>query len=1608
MRDVASRWLAAAGVLAAFLIGATSVRAETNSAESGASAAVRVLMGRPVEVASEGRADHHWLTGLIDAYMRLRFTGRDEFHVIGHEQTVKAIPAYANLQRSVGEDAYFRAAKPLGARFVLLQKYEYVEKEQTVHYYVELIEMPGRKVVSSFEKSLQVRTLGVELDDAVLRLFEQLKLPHSDRAQKFFDHYLISPDPGKQRKFGELIAEEYYGGDDEPEKIAREYAELAHEISDMAIGYWMAGQTCFRLGKYRDALTAFGAFHKKFPAHGPVHELMCAAYRLDGQHGKAVEMARAARAQGIEPFSIMVELLRGLEATGKKDEAYAVCLEVLERAPKEPFALHFVARWRVDEGRFEEGLEYAEQLLAVDANHGGAHLEKGRALVGLKKTTEAIMPLTQATVLLPKDPAPQIELADIYYAREDYAKAAGHYAQACKLNPDDLELFLRTAEAYERAKNLKAAEKTLLTIEPKYPDELRLNAKLGLIQYRLDDTAGARVHLEKRIKSRVDDSLVFLALGDIYTSSKEYMKAINVYEQALPLVKGKNRLRTWLAQLFLKKKEPNNALPYLQQIVEQDPNYPDVYRYFGDAYRDAGEAKKAIEHYKRQRKESGADPYVQEQIAALHFKLKEYDEAEAECHKLAKVDPKNADAYYRLSIIALERQDPGLAEQYLNKAMKLGEADEETYYRLAVGYAKVNRYGAAETSYKKCIEKNPKRYEAWAGLADVQLKAGKDSVAAETYMDIAQFELDEYREYPAMAGKIFERLGHKEKAREAYNFYLGHRNVSEDINVRLARIEYENKNYEAVHRLLGNQMMKGSLSKEDNIILARSYMAMEEYRKALPLLERAIAEQPDFREAIEQAVDAAEHLEETQKTIELLKKYLALPRTQRHNDHAYRVGQLYLQLRDRKSARDQFAQNIVDYPNDIRNYEELAKLCTELREWDCAQQTLESAVKLPSATVKTKQMLAALYERLNMPDRAASQYEDYLTDAPNDSSALLSAGTLYYNRREYDQAIAYLKKAHSLMPQNFESAYMLGDSYLKQGKVQEATDAFLEARRIKSKDVRVLESLATCYKRLNDTRSLVPILREWLFLDGANVEVKKQLGMSLLQTHNTSEGCRLLESACRERPDDVETRRLLAKTYKDMGDEDAFIRHVKEALEHADSKADLHHELAQYYMRQKRMDLAQQYFQKAVDESPTLAPARFELAQIYRRAGNTLQAYKEAQKCVEHAPYDPTYLALYSQVAYQMNKPEVAMDAIMRAIEQDSTNAANLGWAGHLYNRLRQTDQAKVYLNRSIRLDPNGALCHEYLGDAYLFEGLYEKAAQHFEKSLAVRAYSEQTSLKLAKSVLLSGQPRKAGLLFEKILNMNRRNDEALYWLSHVFVTLGRIEDARKLPVKFGFTTKTGWLHLAQGEIYEAEGNINAALIAFTVASRLIPDEPLMLAATGRMHLAKREYEQAVVSFGKALGQDPHNPQYLLELGKAYEGLTDYSSAIDIYQEVIKTNPQLAEVHYLKARALSKSGDHSKSIEALLVAVSKAPNEHSYRMALGHEYRASSQHNKAIEAYEKITGNEGPDAVDALRYIGITYYENLKETSKAKRYFERYVKAGGKDSQVQELLAKMP
>jgi tetratricopeptide (TPR) repeat protein len=68
-----------------------------------------------------------------------------------------------------------------------------------------------------------------------------------------------------------------------------------------------------------------------------------------------------------------------------------------------------------------------------------------------------------------------------------------------------------------------------------------------------------------------------------------------------------------------------------------------------------------------------------------------------------------------------------------------------------------------------------------------------------------------------------------------------------------------------------------------------------------------------------------------------------------------------------------------------------------------------------------------------------------------------------------------------------------------------------------------------------------------------------------------------------------------------------------------------------------------------------------------------------------------------------------------------------------------------------------------------------------------------------------------------------------------------------------------------------------------------------------------------------------------------------------------------------------------------------------------------SKFKEAVDAFKKCVSNKIDEKryADAYKNIGNIYFSDLKDQGKAKEFFNKYVKAGGKDAKVEELLKGM-
>jgi tetratricopeptide (TPR) repeat protein len=174
------------------------------------------------------------------------------------------------------------------------------------------------------------------------------------------------------------------------------------------------------------------------------------------------------------------------------------------------------------------------------------------------------------------------------------------------------------------------------------------------------------------------------------------------------------------------------AAQYFQKTLELDPNFEIARMYLATAYtsqfvpgstdpKSEEMAKKAIETFKEvvTRAKDPSKPNINAMIsiASLYYQLKNYPESKVWCDKVLVVDPKNAEAYYRVAVmdyddVAEKTGLQGENVEFMNpedKKASLNKIEEGLGYIVKAVEAKPNYFDALE--YQNLLWREKAKFE---------------------------------------------------------------------------------------------------------------------------------------------------------------------------------------------------------------------------------------------------------------------------------------------------------------------------------------------------------------------------------------------------------------------------------------------------------------------------------------------------------------------------------------------------------------------------------------------------------------------------------------------------------------------------------------------------------------------------------------------------------------------------------------------------------------------------------------------------------------------------------------------------------------------------------
>ena len=409
---------------------------------------------------------------------------------------------------------------------------------------------------------------------------------------------------------------------------------------------------------------------------------------------------------------------------GDKDKAWAALNQALQAAPNYARATVMQARLKAADGEMDDALKLLDGVLAREPANDAAGVLKGEVLLLGKKDTEgALDSFRKVLAVNPKSVSAHVSIITILNDQKKLDDARAQYVALKKDQPNHPEtLFYQAQFAYadKDFKTTKEVADRLLKLMPENPRALEL---AGAASFRLKRYPEAEASLGKALKNAPGLILARQLLAQTYLRTGQPQKTIDLMQ---PLTDPKNPDATALAmtaEAWLQLGDAKKSDAAYAAAEKAAPNDNRVRTSMAMAQilrgNSAGAATQ-LEAIAAEDKSPRAD------VALISARLRQNDLAGAlkAIDGLEKKLPDKALAFNLRGRVLLLKKDMPAA----TKAFETALAKEPNYFPAVASLAAIDldagRADASKKRFEDVIQANPKSYQAYMALAELQSRTG--------------------------------------------------------------------------------------------------------------------------------------------------------------------------------------------------------------------------------------------------------------------------------------------------------------------------------------------------------------------------------------------------------------------------------------------------------------------------------------------------------------------------------------------------------------------------------------------------------------------------------------------------------------------------------------------------------------------------------------------------------------------------------------------------------------------------------------------------------------------------------------------------------------------
>jgi tetratricopeptide (TPR) repeat protein len=722
----------------------------------------------------------------------------------------------------------------------------------------------------------------------------------------------------------------------------------------------------------------------------------------------------------------------------------------------------------------------------------------------------------------------------------------------------------------------------------------------------------------------------------------------------------------------------------IQDMLEQDPSSVEGYNLLGIICSDQKDFASSLDAFQSALKLEPSSTKTRNNLGNVYIAQGKPDLAEKEFRGVLRLDPANRDANYNLGLVLLDKGQPAEA---ISHFQRVRPPNVETRFNLIRAFLQARRTAEGIKAASDLSAENKDDVQLHFTLG-VLLASEKQYRPAQLELEKANALRPETFEILFNLGQAYHRGVEYQKAEQALNRALKLKPDSPETLYLLAQVYADQTRAVDALDLLVRAHKLAPENTDIIFLLARVSMTQNYFEDAIPLLESGLKITPqraDLHAALGESYfmsgKAEKAIEEFKNLIQLdpsprsytfmglsyrhlgrfdeARKYFqeGLKRNPRDASCLFNMGYIEERQGNHAKAEDLFQQALRSNPDFSDALLELANLRIENKRLEEAAQLLRRYVKVSRNAASGYYKLAMVERSLHQMDAAQRDLNVFQTlskDASTgpypyqhlfdylDNRSALSA----QDRTQLDltELMAQIEK-HPDQPQDL---YLLAETYLKLGRLEEARKAITQLDQLSSGDYRTQTGVGVLLARFRLYDDAIQHFQTALHANPDSDDVKFDLTDAYFRRGLYSQALEASQHLSATGQQDDAFLALLGDIYAHLGDTTRAEEIFREAIKRNLDNDQYYLSLALVQLRRNNINGAEDSLRKGLARIPSSGKILWGLGIVSALEGKTPQAAQNLERAVDLLPEWPGSYSTLGVFYYQTGEITRAREVLNR------------------------------------------------------------------------------------------------------------------------------------------------------------------------------------------------------------------------------------------------------------------------------------------------------------------------------------------------------------------------